>query len=64
MPSGIAVSASPTLWIRSANRAIEPDTTNTIACNAAVVPRIARLYDTARTPSRERTIERSTRPWL
>ena len=36
MASGMAVSASPPLWIRSASSATEPDIANTTAWSAAV----------------------------
>ena len=61
-PSGIAVSASPTLWIRSASSATLPVAAKMTACATAVASRTARLADTARTPSRERVIDGSTSP--
>ena len=61
-PSGTAVSASPTLWIRSASRATLPVRTKITACAAAVRPRTTRESATAFRPARERRIERSTRP--
>ena len=60
--SGMAVSASPMLWMVSASSATDPDARNTTAWTAAVAPSTTRLIATVRTPSRERRIERSTRP--
>ncbi len=62
MPSGIAVSASPKLWIRSASSATEPDNENTTACASAVAPSTASASSTVRTPSRERRIDPWTSP--
>ncbi len=62
IPSGTAVRASPTLCMRSARSATEPDRARIAAWIPAVSPRIARLSATVRTPARERAIERSTRP--
>jgi hypothetical protein len=62
MPSGIAVSASPKLWIRSASNATDPVVTKINVCTSAVAPRIRRLIATALRPSCDRTIERSTSP--
>ena len=61
-PSGIAVSASPKLWIRSASSATLPVSAKTSACATAVASSTARLADTARTPSRERLMDSSTSP--
>src|SRR6202012_4174410 len=55
-PRGTAVSASPTLWIRSASSAIEPLRMKTTICAAAVAPRTSRLIRTAWTASREAVI--------
>src|SRR3954454_11138465 len=63
MPSGIAVSASPKLWMRSASSATEPEAAKTAVCASAAIPRTPSEAATARTPSRERLIESSTRPW-
>ena len=62
IPSGTAVSASPTLWIRSASSATLSVSTKRTAWAAAVTPSTPRLTATARTPARERTIDGSTRP--
>ena len=62
MPNGIAVRASPPLWIRSASSATDRDSVNTTACSTAVTARIPRLIETARTPARDRTIDGSTLP--
>jgi hypothetical protein len=61
-PSGIAVSASPALWIKSASSATEFENEKTATCAPAVNPRISRLSATAFTPARERRIDRSTSP--
>jgi hypothetical protein len=62
MPSGRAVSASPTLWIRSARRATDPDKMKIANCTPAASPRTARLIETVLTPSLERMIDGSTSP--
>ncbi len=62
MPSGIAVSASPKLWIRSARSATEPESAKIASWAVAAIARMTRLIATALTPSCDRTIERSTRP--
>jgi len=43
MPSGIAVRASPKLWIRSARSATEPECAKIASCAAAATPRMTRL---------------------
>ena len=62
IPSGIAVSASPKLWIRSANSATLPVATKMAPCKSEVTRSTARLMPTVLRPSRERTIERSISP--
>ncbi len=64
MPSGIAVAASPKLWIRSASRATLPVPMKIATCARAVAPRIANARAAARRPARERLIEGSIRLWL
>ena len=61
-PTGMVVAASPKLWIRSASSAMLLVAINRTSWATAASPRIARDSPTARSPSRERTIERSTRP--
>ena len=48
--SGTAVRASAKLWIESAAKATDPDTTTMVTCIAAVTPRANRLILTARMP--------------
>ena len=62
MPSGTAVNASPTLWIRSASSATLSVSTKRRAWADATTPSTPKLAATARTPARERTIDGSTRP--
>jgi hypothetical protein len=64
MASGMAVAASPKLWIRSASSATDPDATNTSVCAVAVAARMSKASPTARRPARERLMDASTRPWL
>lgn len=63
IPSGIAVRASPKLCTRSASSATDPDATKMTSCAKAATPSTPRLSATALTPSRERMMERSIRPW-
>src|SRR3954449_11105893 len=62
IPRGTAVNASPKLWMRSASRATEPESTKTSICAAAVRPSTAKERRTARRPWRERLIESWIRP--
>src|SRR3954470_18339134 len=62
IPRGTAVNASPTLWMRSASRATEPESTKTSICAAAVRPSTAKERRTARRPWRERLMESWIRP--
>ena len=64
IPSGMAVRASPALWIRSARSATLPEAMNTTPWSAAVTASTASEMTTARTPSLDRLIESSTSPWL
>ena len=60
--SGIAVAASPKLWMRSASRAIESLATKMIVWTIAVTARTASESTTARMPLRERLMLGSMRP--
>ena len=62
--SGIAVAASPKLWMRSASSATLPEATKTTSWAIAVAPSTSSARPTARSPSRERLIDSCTRPWL
>ena len=62
MPIGMAVRASPKLWIRSASSATLSVRTNRSVWANAVSPRTARLAPTARSPARERRMLGSKRP--
>jgi len=64
IPNGIAVAASPVLWIRSASSATDPEAMKTTSCTTAAMPSTSNASSTARMPSRERWIDRSIRPWL
>jgi hypothetical protein len=64
MARGMAVAASPKLWMRSASRAMLPEATNTIVWATAVRPSTSSDQPTATRPSRERLIVVSTSPWL
>src|SRR4051794_29203656 len=44
IPSGMAISASPALWMRSASSATLPESTNTTACSAAVSARMRQRH--------------------
>ena len=48
--SGMAVVASPTLWIVSARSATLPETTTTTSCKAAVTARMTNDHLTAQMP--------------
>jgi hypothetical protein len=51
------------LCTRSASSATDPDATKMTSCAKAATPSTPRLSATALTPSRERMMERSIRPW-
>ena len=63
MPSGIAVPASPKLWIRSASRATLPLAMKIAVWAAAASASTTSERPTASSPSRERLMLSSTRPW-
>src|SRR5829696_4604972 len=51
--SGIAVAASPKLWMVSERRAIEPESTTTMICTRAVAKRATNDHFTAHMPRSE-----------
>src|SRR5215208_7929352 len=62
--SGIAVAASPKLWMVSERRAIEPESTTTMICTRAVAKRATNDHLTAHIPRSEVAMEGSTAPWV
>src|SRR5215211_3384137 len=60
--SGIAVAASPKLWMVSERRAIEPESTTTTICTRAVAKSPTKDHFTAQMPRSEVAMEASTAP--
>lgn len=64
MPSGMAVEASPKLWIMSASRATLPERATTTAWKSAVAIGPTKDHFNAHTPRSVEAIEGSTPPLL
>lgn len=62
IPSGIAVAASPKLWMVSESKATLPDKSTTTTCTSAVVKSPTKDLLTAYMPRSEETKEGSTTP--